>query len=111
MTQLSLDPKTAVLNALIAGHHGAGHGITAKELAAKAGVSERDVRQHVTALREEGIAVCGRPKTGYFIAATAAELEDTVEFLKNRALHSLHLASRLTHIPLPDLIGQLKLKT
>lgn len=111
MTQLALDPKTAVFNVLVANHRGAGNGITAKDLAQRAGVTERDVRTHVSALREEGIAICGRPKTGYFIAETAKELEDTVEFLKNRALHSLHLASRLTHIPLPDLIGQLKLKT
>jgi hypothetical protein len=69
------------------------------------------VRHQVSALREEGIAICGHPKTGYFIAANAEELETTVEFLKSRALHSLHLASRLTKIPLVDLIGQLKLKT
>lgn len=110
MTQLALDPKTAVLMALNA-HHGAANGIAAKDLAAVAGVSERDVRHQVTALREEGIAICGHPAQGYFIAANAAELEVTVEYLKNRALHSLHLASRLTKIPLPDLIGQLKLKT
>lgn len=110
MSQLALDPKTAVLMALNA-HHGAGHGITAKDLAIAAGVSERDVRHQVTALREDGIAICGHPAHGYFIAATAEELETTVEYLKNRALHSLHLASRLTKIPLPDLIGQLKLKT
>ncbi len=63
MTQLSLDPKTSVLNALIDGHHGAANGIAAKDLAARAGVSERDVRTQVTALREEGIAICGHPRT------------------------------------------------
>jgi biotin operon repressor len=111
MNQLALDPKTAVLNALNAGHHGAASGITAKALAEIAGVTARDVRHQVTALREEGIAICGHPKTGYFIAANAEELEITVEYLKARALHSLHLVSRLTKIPLPDLVGQLKLKT
>jgi biotin operon repressor len=111
MSQLSLDPKTAVLNALIAGHKGAANGIKAKHLAIAAGVTERDVRHQITALREEGIAVCGHPGTGYFIAANSEELENTVEYLKGRALHSLRLASRLTKIPLLDLIGQLKLKT
>jgi biotin operon repressor len=47
-----------------------------------AGVNEREVRHQVSALREDGIAVCGHPKTGYFIAATAGELETTVEYLK-----------------------------
>ncbi len=110
MTQLSLDPKTAVLTVLQR-HIGAGRGIKAKDLAAEAALAEREVRHQVTALRDEGIAVCGHPSTGYFIAATAEELDVTVEYLKSRALHSLHLASRLTKIPLPDLIGQLHLKT
>lgn len=110
MTQLSLDPKTAVLSAL-QGHIGAARGITAKDLAALAGMAEREVRAQVSALREEGIAVCGHPRTGYFIAATSAELQTTVEYLTGRAMHSLRLASRLTRIPLPDLIGQLKLRT
>lgn len=107
---LSLDPKTAVF-VVLQRHLGKDDGIKAKNLAAAAGVSEREVRHQVSALREEGIAVCGHPRTGYFIASSADELETTVEYLKARALHSLHLASRLTNIPLPDLIGQLHLKT
>lgn len=110
MNQLSLDPKTSVLNTL-QGHVGAANGITAKNLAVMARLSERDVRAQVSALREEGIAICGHPRTGYFVAETQAELETTVEYLTSRAMHSLRLASRLTRIPLPDLIGQLKLKT
>lgn len=107
---LSLDPKTAVF-VVLQRHLGKENGIKAKDLAAAAGVTEREVRHQVSDLREEGIAVCGTPSTGYFIAATADELDTTVEYLKGRALHSLHLASRLTKIPLPDLIGQLHLKT
>lgn len=110
MNQLALNLRTTVLSVLRA-HIGAGRGITAKDLAAAARMTEREVRAQVSALREEGIAVCGHPRTGYFIAETSAELETTVEYLTNRALHSLRLASRLTRIPLPDLIGQLKLKT
>lgn len=110
MTQLALDLRTSVLSVL-QGHIGAGRGITAKGLAATSGMTEREVRAQVSALREEGIAVCGHPSTGYFIAETSAELDNTVEYLTSRALHSLRLASRLTRIPLPDLIGQLKLKT
>jgi biotin operon repressor len=110
MTQLALDLRTSVLTVLQR-HIGAGHGITAKELAAAAGITEREVRVQVSALREDGIAVCGHPRTGYFIAETPEELETTVEYLKGRALHSLRLASRLSKIPLPDLIGQLRLPT
>jgi biotin operon repressor len=110
MNQLFLDQKAAVLAAL-QGHIGAAHGVTAKDLAMWVGTSDREVRAQVSALREEGIAVCGHPRTGYFIAQTPAELQTTVEYLTSRALHSLRLASRLTRIPLPDLIGQLKLKT
>jgi biotin operon repressor len=110
MTQLSLDPKTAVF-VVLQRHQGKHDGIKAKDLAHLAGVNEREVRHQVSALREDGIAVCGHPRTGYFIASSPDELETTVEYLKSRALHSLHLASRLTKIPLVDLLGQLKLKT
>lgn len=110
MNQLALDAKTAVLVALRC-HQGKENGVKARDLAAAAGMSEREVRHQVSALREEGIAICGHPRTGYFVAATAEELETTVEYLKSRAMHSLRLASRLTKIPLLDLIGQLKLKT
>lgn len=110
MSQFALDPKTAVLDALQR-HVGAARGITAKSLAEAAGMNEREVRHQVSALREEGIAICGHPRTGYFIAANAEELDNTVEYLKSRAMHSLRIASRLTKIPLVDLLGQLKLKT
>lgn len=110
MSQFALDPKTAVLDAL-QGHIGADKGIAVKDLALAARIGERDVRHQVSALREEGIAICGHPKTGYFIAANAEELATTVEYLKSRAMHSLHIASRMTKTPMADLLGQLKLKT
>lgn len=110
MSQFALDPKTAVLDVL-SRHVGAAAGISVRELATEARLTEREVRREVSALREDGIPVCGHPRTGYFIARHADELETTVEYLKSRALHSLRLASRLTKIPLVDLVGQLKLKT
>jgi hypothetical protein len=60
---------------------------------------------------EEGHAICGTPSHGYYIAADAAELEETCEFLRSRALHSLNLESKLRKIPLPDLLGQLHVPT
>lgn len=112
--QASLDfetsNRTAVLMALM-GRIGAEKGISGRDLAALVDIPERAVRDAVTALREEGIAVCARPSSGYFIAANAEELEECCAFLRERAMHSLRLESRLRKIPLVDLIGQLHLPT
>lgn len=92
-------------------HIGAQKGISAQALADLAGCNKRQVRDLVTALRIEGVAVCGHPSTGYFIAETAEELEQTLRFLRDRAMHSLVLESKLRRVPLVDLLGQLKLPT
>ena len=92
-------------------HTGKRNGITAALLACELQINMRAVRQMITELREDGIAVCGHPADGYYIAANADELEETCNFLRQRALHSLTLESRLRHIPLPDLLGQMHLKT
>ena len=73
--------------------------------------NERRLRIYISELREEGIAVCGHPSTGYFIAENDEELEESCRFLRTRAMHSLVLESRLRKIPLPDLLGQLHLPT
>jgi len=65
----------------------------------------------VSDLRDEGLAVCGTPRHGYYIAATPEELEETCAFIRKRAMHSLCLESRLRKIPLPDLLGQLHVPT
>jgi len=96
---------------LLEAHIGRDRGVTAKAITEALQTTERTVRELVTELRLEGIAVCGTPTDGYFIAATAEELEETCAFLRSRAMHSLVLESKLRHVPLPDLIGQLRLKT
>lgn len=73
--------------------------------------AERRVRTLVSELREDGVAVCAHPNKGYFIAETADELELCCEFLRSRAMHSLVIESKLRKLPLPDLLGQLRLKT
>lgn len=93
------------------GHIGRDRGITAQRLAGRIDAPVRTVRHLVTQAREDGIAICGTPRDGYFMAANAEELEETIDFLKSRALCSLTLASRLCKIPLVDLLGQLKLPT
>lgn len=99
------------LLAALSAHIGRDRGITAAHVAGRLNVPARQVRSLVTELREEGVAVCGHPRTGYFIAATAQELEETCQFLRCRALHSLTLESRLRRVPLADLLGQLHLLT
>lgn len=73
--------------------------------------NERKVREIVSELREQGVAICARPETGYFIAETPEELEESCQFLRSRAMHSLTLESKLRKIPLPELLGQLRLET
>jgi biotin operon repressor len=102
----------ADLQAVLAREHiGRHNGIAAELLALVLGCEARHVRALVTELREQGVAVCGHPKTGYFIAQTPEELESTCQFLRSRAMHSLVLESKLRHVPLPELLGQLRLKT
>ncbi len=98
-----------VRETLLLAHVGAGAGIACDALARHVQASERDVRLAVTALREAGVAVCGQPRTGYFIAETAEELDATCRFLRERSLHGLHLEACLRKLPLPDLVGQLRL--
>lgn len=99
------------LLAIMTQHCGKNKGISAYDLAYTLHISERRVRRLITEAREDGIAICGQPATGYFVASNPEELNDTLEFLKDRALHSLKLHSKLSKIPLADLVGQLHLKT
>ena len=92
-------------------HIGEANGITAAALATELGVEKRRVRALVTELRLDGTAVCGHPKTGYFIAATGEEIEATCQFLRARAMHSLTLESAMRKTTLGELLGQMRLKT
>ena len=99
------------LLAVLQHHEGAGQGIGAAQLAALLGCPARTVRDLVTELRMGGVAVCGHPATGYFIAKTPEEVERTCRFLRDRAMTSLVLESKLRGLPLADLLGQLRLPT
>lgn len=92
-------------------HTGRGNGIAVKALAVELDITERQVRELVSDLRMSGHAVCGHPRDGYYIAETPEEMEETCQFLRNRAMHSLQLESRLRNIPMPDLLGQLHVPT
>lgn len=92
-------------------HRGHAHGITAQALAARLGIGERLLRTLITRAREDGIAIVGTPETGYFVAETAAELEQCCAFLRSRALHSLTIEARLRKVALAELLGQLRVPT
>ena len=94
---------------VLAEHQGRERGIKCADLAAKTGITEREVRKLVSELRREGTAICAKPKTGYFLAVTPGELRESCAFLHHRAMTSLLLASRIQNVSLPDLLGQLKL--
>jgi hypothetical protein len=95
-------------------HVGAANGITARDLVRKiCGIStaagERRLRHAVQALRMAGHRIAGEPKTGYHLAATDAELDDTCAFLYSRAMTSLAQVAALRRVALPDLRGQLRI--
>jgi len=92
-------------------HIGKNEGITAKALAGQLDAPMRQVRHLITDLRMEGHAVCGHPRDGYYIARTAEELEETLKFLRSRALHSLSIEAAMRKLSLLDLLGQMRLKS
>lgn len=108
--------RESVLSAL-SKHIGAANGITARDLAREiAGVfvdggTERRLRHVIEALRRDGYHICGTPKDGYYMAADAAELDCTCEFLYTRAMTSLAQIAAMKRVSLPDLRGQLRLPT
>lgn len=72
---------------------------------------ERRVREVVTELRMAGEHVCGHPSTGYYMAATADELQATCSFLFSRSMTGLQQVAAMKRVSLPDLAGQLHLPT
>ena len=95
-------------------HIGRNNGTTARDLVdelrgAGETLSERDLRMVVVDLRLQGHHVCAHPSAGYFLAANEQELEDTVEFLRQRALRSLEQIAAMNRVSLPDLMGQMRL--
>lgn len=100
--------NSAQLLNILSNHRGANQGIHVDALVRLTQLHARGLRTLISQLRTDGVAVCGTPETGYFIAETPEELDQfCIKYLEARALHSLTLASRLRKIPLPVLAGQL----
>ena len=108
--------RHALLGALCM-HIGRARGVTVTALAREVlGVEpsrgdERLVRRLVVELRLEGHHVCAHPASGYFIAETPAELDESIAFLRERALSSLQQIAAMKRVSVPDLWGQLHLPT
>lgn len=99
-------------------HTGKAKGIHVRDLAARitgqldnTEAVERNVRKLVADLRLEGHPICGHPSTGYFLAETAEELDETCKFLRSRAMSSLKAESRLRQISVAELLGQFQRQT
>lgn len=112
MTPLTRD---TVLFAL-AMHCGQDRGVRACDLVAEicgdsSAALERQLRHVIEQLRSEGEHICGHPSTGYYLAANEVELTRTVQFLHDRAMTSLRQAAAMRRVSLPDLAGQLRLRT
>ena len=73
--------------------------------------AERAVRRCIEELRRAGHHICAHPSTGYFIAASEAELLRTCSYLYSRAMCSLAQVAAMRRVSLPDLRGQLRLPT
>lgn len=104
--------------AALARHQGRANGVHIGELVREitggdtAPGLERHVRRLINAARtEEGSHICGKPNTGYFMATTPAEIEETCEFHRRRAMSSLRALSKMRGVSIPDLLGQLRLRT
>jgi len=105
------------LLAVLCRHIGRARGITVTALAREIlGIEpsrgdERLVRRLVVELRLEGHHICAHPTSGYFLAETPAELDESIAFLRERALSSLQQIAAMRRVSLPDLWGQLHLPT
>ncbi len=75
--------------------HGQANGKNVRTLAFEVGTTERGIRRLVDDLIADGVPVCALPATGYYIAATEAEVEANCEFLRDRAVHSFARIKRL----------------
>lgn len=105
------EQMAALVQLLSTRHAGRANGIGAEDLARQICVHERMLRSLVSEAREAGLAISATPETGYYVAQTAEELQESCEFLRSRAMHSLRMEAQLRRIPLQDLVGHLRLPT
>lgn len=64
-------------------HHGAENAVISRELERHFGVSGKELRDQVNALRREGVPIAS-DQNGYFYAKTEAEVRMTIRHMRNR---------------------------
>lgn len=69
----------------------------------------RSLRCIIVGLRAEGYHICGHPSSGYYMAATASEVDHTCNWLYARSMTTLQQVAAMKRVSLPDLRGQLRL--
>lgn len=102
--------RILLIHTLSTQHQGRENGIHVDALVAKTNIAARTLRKLVSDARMEGIAICGKPESGYFIARTAEELEETVMFLRARWMRGATIEARMRKTSLPALLGQMYLR-
>lgn len=108
-----ITPDTVLL--ALARRVGPANGLTVRELATEIlgttsdAADERLLRQVIEKLRDEGHAICATPEDGYHLAADAADLERTCQFLVRRFIGTARRVCAMRRVAMPDFYGQLGL--
>lgn len=69
---------------------GSANGQSVEALAFATGAEPRTIRHQVDELIDAGVPVVAHPKTGYYIAATQADVDIACAFLNDRISHTLN---------------------
>jgi hypothetical protein len=98
-------------------HNGRDEGIHINDLVARitnsllcGAAEERKVRKLIEELRTEGYPICALPDTGYFIAASPRDLNETCAFLLSRADTTVQQVAAMKKRVAPDLYEALGIK-
>jgi DNA-binding GntR family transcriptional regulator len=102
--------RAAIVLQLLSGHIGRANGVHERELVTRTQINGREVRKAIERLRLDGVHVCGKPDSGYYIAATPAELEETFDFLEKRATKTFRQLAAMKRVGLPALYQQMSLR-
>ena len=110
----AVDINKAQLLAELQLHNGRDEGIHVRDLVGRilnsvltSEAAERKVRELIQELRLEKYPVCGHPASGYYMAATKRELDETCAFLLARADTTVAQVAAMKNREAPDLYGAL----
>ena len=108
--QLLQAERASELRQLLSHRIGKASGVHEAGLVAATLLNGRLIRKAIEALRMEGMHICGKPDTGYYIAATPDELEETIVFLEKRAVKSFRQIAAMKRVGLQALYQQMSLR-